>query len=172
MAALLRLGRFAVGLVTGLVAACAAEPTGPVLPGAVYELVLFNGTALPFRFSEQDSTTFYEHLGSRLVFDGPDSLTATVWVHHVSAAMSLDTVYTGITRAAYEVRGRWGAQGPTPMRRFGRGLVISYPCCEGFYCYGPPCPADDVGTVTADRLVLYRDWDARRPVMVYVRVDG
>jgi hypothetical protein len=146
----------ASAIVLTLVLGCATEPNPPTLVGATFELRLFNGSSPPIRFSEQDSGTYYEILREVLVFTRPDSLAVTAWVRQVAAAQSLDTVHVGTGTAAYT------------MGRFGQ-LKVSHPCCVSFECGGPPCPAIDVGSARGDTIELLRDWDVRRPVMVYVR---
>jgi hypothetical protein len=142
-----------------LVLACGTEPDPESLVGATFELRLFNGTSLPIRFSEQDPGTYYEVLREVLFFIGPDSLSVTAWVRQVAAEQSLDTVHVGTSRVAYTVS------------QFGQ-LRVSHPCCTSFDCGGPPCPAVDVGYAQGDTIELLRDWDVRRPVMVYVRSTG
>lgn len=153
----IRLVGVSVVVLPSLAIACATEAPPAEVLGSAFELRLFSGAPLPFRYSEQGPGTFYELWGDVLAFDSPDSVTGTAWVRRVSAAEALDTTIVSTSRAAYFVDKTT--------------LTISYPCCSGLRCVGPQplCPATDVGVVRRDTIVLVRDWDVRRPTMVYVR---
>ena len=135
-----------------------ADATGPDLTGTTYELRLFNGAQLPTRSGEVDSGTFYELLRTTLVFYSADSAVATTEVRRVASAIGLDTVYVNAKRVAYVTRQR--------------NIWVSHSCWTGICpnCAGPACPADDVGVLRGDSLILDRPWDVRHPTMVYVRV--
>ena len=156
-------GRLTITTTTALVAfvlSCNTEPVAPRLIGNTYELRSINGSSLPIRFSETDSTNYYEIENTSLLFTSADSLSVITSVREVApTSPPLDTLYVDTTRVQY-------------TEDAGGQLRLSHPCCTTFECGGPQCPAVDVGNVQGDTIRLFRSWAAPGPNFLYVQLRG